>query len=154
MLNQAHFWLCDIGRMDLRLALGSTPMFFISPLLLIRQRIQSYPLKAREYFLCTIQVQQERWYGHKIAFTRKFIMYSWGTNIYGKLLSFGRLCSMFWSHSDSPVKSTFHTNSLKMRSIYAWETLAICRIVHIHLLFTVWSCEQTWNAFVQKLIHW
>lgn len=43
--------------------------------------------------------------------TSKFIMYRWGTNIYGKLLSFGRLCSMFWSCTDSPVKSTFHIKS-------------------------------------------
>lgn len=55
--------------------LWDTPVYFIFPLPTIHQRIQSFPMRARE-----------QWHGHRIAFTSKFIMYRWGTNIYGKLI--------------------------------------------------------------------
>lgn len=60
MLNQAHVWTCDTGSMDLRLALGSTPLYFISPVLAICERIQSYPLRTGEQFIYTIQVPEAR----------------------------------------------------------------------------------------------
>lgn len=44
------------------------------PLPTVCWRIQSYPLTAREQFLCMIQVPQEKSYGHRIAFTSKFII--------------------------------------------------------------------------------
>lgn len=60
MLNQSPSWPCDMAEMNLRLALRSIPMCFISPLPAICRKIQSYTLKAREQFLCMIQVPLER----------------------------------------------------------------------------------------------
>lgn len=79
MLNQAHAWTCDTGSMDLRLALGSTPMYFISPIPTSCERIKSYPLRTGEQLIYAIKVPEEGWYGHTIVLTSKFIIYRQGT---------------------------------------------------------------------------
>lgn len=85
--------------MDLRLALGSTPMYFISPVPTTCERIQNYPLSSEEQVIDPIKVPEEGQYGHGIVLTSKFIIYRQGT-IYGKKLPLGRLSS------DFPIKSS------------------------------------------------
>jgi len=69
MSNQARSWPPDTGRMDLRLALGSIPVYFVSPLPNIHQ---SYPLTARG-FLCTSTTEEVLW-----PQNYQFIMYNEG----------------------------------------------------------------------------
>lgn len=98
--------------MDSRLDLGSTPMYFISPVPTTCERTQTYSLRTGEQTIYTIKVPEEGWYDHRIVLTNKFIIYrDKGTSIYGKTLSLGRLSS------DFPVKSS-NQKYLCMRKSY------------------------------------
>lgn len=101
----------DTGNMDFRLALGSIPMYFISPVPATCERIQSYPLRPGEQVIYAINVPEEGWCGHWIVLTSKFIIYTQGTTIYGKILPLGRLSS------DFPVKSSNQKRFMSERNL-------------------------------------
>lgn len=112
MLNQAHSWPCDTGRVDLRLALGSPPMYFISPLPTICQKIQSSPLRAPENgFFVRSKYRRRGSTATESPLPINSVCTDERPTFTENYFLLIELSSVFWSPTDSPVKSTFHIKS-------------------------------------------